>query len=110
MFEGLRGTATKLAGVFRKSRDTWKRRATEKQRRLKASLGKIRDLIRSRDQWKAEAKQLQEQLRQFEAHPGPEVVMTAPATPAVVGANRGHGELAAPPFCPHHGAKASRSV
>jgi hypothetical protein len=109
MFEGLRSTAKKLARVFRKSRDTWKRRATEKQRRLKAIVGTVRDLTRSRDQWKAKAKQLQEQLRLLETHSRSELLPTQP-TLAAVSAGYGSGELTAPPFCPHHAAKASRSV
>jgi len=107
MLPGLRSTARKLAGVFRKSRDTWKARAADKQRRLKVMGGKVRDLTRSRDQWKAKAQQLQEQLRQLEARPQSELART---TPAAAGANRGHGEWTAPPFCPHHAGKASRSV
>jgi len=107
MLEGLRSTARKLAGVFRKSRDTWKARAADKQRRLKAALGKVRDLTRSRDHWKAKAKQFQEQLLQLESRPQSELARTVSAA---AGANCGHGELTAPPFCPHHAGKASRSA
>lgn len=109
LFEGLRSTAKKLARVFRKSRDTWKRRATEKQRRLKAMLGKVRDLTRSRDQWKAKAKQFQEQLRHLETRSRSELLPTPQPTRAAVHAGCGPHELTAPPFCPHHAGRASRA-
>lgn len=109
MFEALRSTTKRLARVFRKSRDTWKRRATEKQRRLKAIVGKVRDLTRSRDQWKAKAKQLQEQLRHLETHSRSELLRTPHPTVAAVSTDDGSGELTAPPFCPHHAGRASRS-
>ena len=110
MFAGLRSTARKLAGVFRKSRDAWKKRAADKQRRLKALDGKVRDLTRSRDQWKSKAKLLQEQLRHLEVRSRPESLGTPQATGAAASAVHAPGELVAPPFCPHHAGKASRSV
>jgi hypothetical protein len=109
MFEGLRSTSTKLAGVFRKGRDTWKARAADKQRRLKALAGKVSDLTRSRDQWKAEAKQLREQLQRLETRPRSSPSEFVGTTPAVVGPC-GHSELTAPPFCPPHAVRASRLV
>jgi len=54
---------TKLARAFRKSRDTWKSRAQEQQRRAKALDGKARDLANSRDNWKAKAKEYKQQLQ-----------------------------------------------
>lgn len=105
MLAGLRSRLRKLAGVFRKSRDVWKARAADKQRRLKALTGKVCDLTRSRDRWKAKTKRLQARVRHLEARPRSELIRT---DPAAVGANR--GPLTAPPFCPHHAAKASQSV
>ena len=115
MFAGLQSTVRKLAVVFRKSRDTWKARATEKQRRLKALYVKVNDLTRSRDQWKAKAQLLQKQLRHLEAHSRTQSI----GTPLAVGTRSGSGvavsavpatgELVAPPFCLHHAAKAFRS-
>ena len=47
----------RLARVFRRSRDTWKRRAADKQRALKKLRITVRDLTDSRDRWKAIARQ-----------------------------------------------------
>jgi hypothetical protein len=44
-----------LARLFQASRDHWKARALDKQRRLRAAQVKIRDLETSRAQWKARA-------------------------------------------------------
>ena len=109
MFAELRSTARKLAGVFRKSRDTWKARAADKQRRLKTLYVKVDDLTRSRDQWKAKAKLLQEQVRHLEAHSRSQSVGTPQGTGVAVSAVQATGELVAPPFCPHHAAKAFQS-
>ena len=112
MLEGMRSSATKLLRVFLKSRDTWKQNAAEKQRRLKTQAGKISDLTVSRDGWKAKAQRLQKQLRELEERQRSEFVGAVRSTPlaAATGANHGQGELIAPPFCPHHGVRASRSV
>ena len=53
----------KLARAFLKSREAWKSRAQEQQRRAKALDGKVRDLGKSRDNWKAKAKEYQLQLQ-----------------------------------------------
>ena len=41
--------------MFRKGRDNWKERALEKQKKLRASEVKVRDLLASRDYWKKRA-------------------------------------------------------
>ncbi|NEX23770.1 hypothetical protein G3480_26490 [Thiorhodococcus mannitoliphagus] len=46
---------TRLARLFLKSRDAWKAKALDKQRRLRAAQVKIRDLERSRAYWKDRA-------------------------------------------------------
>jgi arginyl-tRNA--protein-N-Asp/Glu arginylyltransferase len=52
----------RLARLFRRSRDTWKRRAAEKQRALKKMRITVRDLTASRDHWKAIARQQAQQI------------------------------------------------
>jgi hypothetical protein len=46
---------TRLARLFQKSRDAWKAKALDKQRRLRAAQVKIRDLEASRAYWKDRA-------------------------------------------------------
>jgi hypothetical protein len=55
MMEEFKSSASRLAGLFKKSRDAWKKKALEKQRRLRSSQVKIRDLEQSRDRWKKRA-------------------------------------------------------
>jgi arginyl-tRNA--protein-N-Asp/Glu arginylyltransferase len=57
-----KSTPARLARVFRRSRDTWKRRAADKQRALKKLRITARDLSASRDRWKAIARQQSEQI------------------------------------------------
>jgi hypothetical protein len=52
----------RLARLFRKSRDTWKQRAADKQRLLKKMRITVRDLSASRDHWRALARQQATQL------------------------------------------------
>ena len=47
--------ASRLARLFKQSRDKWKEKALRKQRRLRASQVKIRDLEKSRERWKTRA-------------------------------------------------------
>ena len=55
MMEEFKSSASRLAGLFKKSRDARKKKALEKQRRLRSSQVKIRDLEQSRDRWKKRA-------------------------------------------------------
>jgi hypothetical protein len=55
----------RLARVFRKSRDTWKQRAADKQRTLKKMRITVRDLCASREHWRAVANQQATQLAQL---------------------------------------------
>ena len=117
MFEQLRSSPRKLAGVFYKSRESWKARAEKQRLRAKALDGKARDLSRSRDRWKAKAQQLKQQLRAVERGATGQPVhaqdsagtgrglVVATTVPATSG-----GQSAAPPFCPRRGDKASRSI
>jgi arginyl-tRNA--protein-N-Asp/Glu arginylyltransferase len=52
-----KSSPARLARLFRRSRDTWKRRAADKQRALKKLRITVRDLTDSRDRWKAIARQ-----------------------------------------------------
>lgn len=47
----------RLARLFKQSRDQWKARAAQKQKRLRALEIKVRDLRTSRDYWKRQAQQ-----------------------------------------------------
>ena len=58
---------SRLARLFRHSRDQWKQRAAEKQKKLRAFEIKVRDLRQSRDRWKQEAQRAQQELRDLQA-------------------------------------------
>ena len=62
-----KSTPARLARVFRRSRDTWKRRAADKQRALKKLRITARDLSDSRDRWKALARQQSQQIAALRA-------------------------------------------
>ena len=62
-----KSTPARLARVFRRSRDTWKRRAADKQRALKKLRITVRDLGDSRDRWKAIARQQSEEIATLRA-------------------------------------------
>lgn len=49
----------KLIQFFKTSRDKWKAKSAEKQKRIDFLETKIRDLTRSRDKWKNKAKSLE---------------------------------------------------
>jgi hypothetical protein len=46
---------SRLARLFRAGRDNWKERALEKQKKLRSSEIKVRDLLASREYWKKRA-------------------------------------------------------
>lgn len=58
---------SRLARLFRKSRDQWKQRAAEKQKKLRALEIKVRDLRESRERWKQQAQNAQQELRDLNA-------------------------------------------
>jgi hypothetical protein len=62
-----KSTPARLARVFRRSRDTWKRRAADKQRALKKLRITVRDLGDSRDRWKAVARQRSQEIAALRA-------------------------------------------
>ena len=57
-----KSTPARLARLFRRSRDIWKRRAADKQRALKKLRITARDLSDSREHWKAIARQQSQQI------------------------------------------------
>ena len=62
-----KSSASRLARLFHASRDRWKQRAAEKQKKLRALEIKVRDLSESRDQWKQRARSAQQELRDLKA-------------------------------------------
>ncbi|BDA72622.1 hypothetical protein CAL7716_067880 [Calothrix sp. PCC 7716] len=54
---------SRLARLFRLSRDNWKEKALDKQERLRALEIKVRDLSLSRKNWKKRAMEAENQLR-----------------------------------------------
>ena len=64
--QGYKSTAERLARTFKRSRDSWKARAAQKQQKLRALEIKVRDLSASRDYWKRKAQALSQDLRELE--------------------------------------------
>ena len=56
---------SRLARLFKKSRDNWKEKALKKQKKLRAIEIKVRDLSLSREHWKSRAQEAEKQLRQL---------------------------------------------
>ena len=54
----------RLAQWFNESRDNWKEKALSKQKKLRKSQVRIRDLEKSREYWKERAKQAEKELNQ----------------------------------------------
>lgn len=50
--EGFKSAESRLLRLFQKSREQWKQRAAEKQKKLRAMEVKVRDLSASREHWK----------------------------------------------------------
>ena len=101
--EGFACSAERLVRWFKKSRDQWKARATEKQKRIKSLNVKVRDLLSSRDHWKMKAKQLQDQIESSrECEPGPVSAATDSGNGsrpnALSGSERTAALIPAPPF------------
>jgi hypothetical protein len=64
-----KSSPARLARLFLRSRDNWKRRAADKQATIKKMRITVRDLAASRDHWKSLALQQAEQLRQQPQQP-----------------------------------------
>ena len=63
--EGFKSSEKRLAQLFKKSRDGWKKNAALKQKKLRDLEVKVRDLSISRDSWKSQAKQSSEEVQRL---------------------------------------------
>jgi hypothetical protein len=59
--KGFKSTDSRLVRLFKKSREQWRTRAAEKQKKMRGMEIKIRDLSASREQWKEKALLAQEE-------------------------------------------------
>jgi chromosome segregation ATPase len=64
--EGFKSSESRLVRLFQKGREQWRKRATEKQKKMRGMEIKIRDLSASRDLWKSKALSAQQQKEQLE--------------------------------------------
>jgi predicted nucleic acid-binding Zn-ribbon protein len=64
--EGFKSDDSRLVKLFSNSREKWKKRVAEKQKRMRGMEVKIRDLSASRELWKEKALSAQEQHEQLE--------------------------------------------
>jgi hypothetical protein len=62
-----KSSPVRLVRLFRRSRDTWKQRATDKQRAVKKLRITVRDLSESRDHWKNVARQQSQEIATLRA-------------------------------------------
>ncbi len=54
---------TRLARLFKKGRDDWKKKALERQTKMRSLEIKVRDLSNSRESWKARALAAEKKLK-----------------------------------------------
>jgi len=59
----------RLARYLKASRDNWRAKALEKQKKLRVVEQRIRDLEKSREQWKAKAKEAEKRIKELEKSP-----------------------------------------
>ncbi len=64
---GFKSPASRLARMFKQSREKWKTRAQQKQRQIRALQVQVRDLKHSREQWQAKAQMWQQEAQQLKA-------------------------------------------
>lgn len=64
--EGYKSSIQRLANLFKRGRDVWKQRATEKQKKLRVQEIRIRDLEKSRELWKRRAQTAEAQVRKYQ--------------------------------------------
>ena len=67
MINGYKSSIQRLAQLFKRSRDTWKQRAQDKQEKLRRQAIRIRDLEASRERWKQRAQRAEDQLRALQS-------------------------------------------
>jgi len=68
--KGYKSPVSRLVRIFKKSRDAWKKRAIQRQEKVRALEVKVRDLSKSRERWKEKAKAVHEELRQIREEQG----------------------------------------
>jgi hypothetical protein len=56
---------SRLARLFKGSRDNWKNRSNNKQKKIRALETKVRDISRSRSHWKQKAKEAKQELAEL---------------------------------------------
>jgi len=64
-----KSSPTRLVRLLRRSRDTWKQRAADKQAALKKLRITVRDLAASRDHWRTVARQKTQELAALRDQP-----------------------------------------
>jgi len=62
--QDFKSPVSRLARLFKKSRDSWKERALEKQKKVRALEIKVRDLSDSREHWKNRALAAESKLKE----------------------------------------------
>ena len=62
--EEFKSPTSRLARLFRTGRDNWRQKALEKQKKLRATEIKVRDLSASREYWKKRAIVAEKELSQ----------------------------------------------
>ena len=66
MTANYKSSPSRLARLFKQSREKWKKKALDRQKRLRDADVKVRDLKESRDKWKQEAKELEKRNKRLE--------------------------------------------
>lgn len=74
LIKGYKSSTKRLASLFKRSRDLWKQRAADKQRKLRAQEIRIRDLEKSRELWKHRAKTAEQTLRESHTQERPQAL------------------------------------
>jgi hypothetical protein len=64
--EGFKSADSRLVRLFNNSREKWKKRAAEKQKKMRGMEIKVRDLSASRELWKQKALLAQEEQERLE--------------------------------------------
>ena len=64
MQEKFKSPVSRLARLFQKGRDSWKEKALDRQKKVRALEIKVRDLSVSRENWKQRALAAESQLKQ----------------------------------------------
>ncbi len=98
-------SGNRLVKWLKQSRDNWKSRAAEKQKRIRSLNVKVRDLLLSRDHWQVKAKVLQLRIKKLEALAPPSDRVGGsfgepPPSSVDSPAAQSTGLISAPPFCP----------